>query len=265
METVEKISAGYRLTFPGGARKEFDFLVGAFGVNSSISRMFRIGYVPPPTWHTVQAEIPASNEFIVERLRNRIHIVPGRGKGIRFLAITPKDDFLTLTGSGEHVKIADLENERIRNVALASLLPQDAKVVCHCHPQVPVGVALQPIRADGDHRDAFIHLKNGINSTTPRAAAGDDRNGISSGPLGALSIALQLFRYDNVWNRLLLASMSVLRKPSFGCVPRVVNSGRRNMAQAHSLVGVCGDLLTGKSPVMPVYGRCGTCWALRGR
>src|SRR5512134_2938261 len=88
VEGIEKASAGYRVTFAGGAKHDFDFLVGAFGVNSGLSWKLPFGYRPPKTWHTVQAEIPAGAEFIAQRLRNRIHIIPAWSKRIRFLAIT---------------------------------------------------------------------------------------------------------------------------------------------------------------------------------
>lgn len=221
VEGIEKTRAGYRLAFPGGAKRDYDFLVGAFGVNTSLSRMLPFDYRPPKTWHTVQAEIPAGNEFIEQRLRNRIHIIPAWSKAIRFMAITPKDDFLTLTGIGEYVKIADLEAERSMNHALASLLPSDAKVLCHCHPLVPIGVAVRPY---SDRMavigDAFIsrHLKNGIESSHDTAgilAAAITTEGISESALRDhfYRPCLRLFRYDNVWGRALFGIFeSVLRK-----------------------------------------------------
>ena len=221
VEGIEKTSAGYRVMFPGGARRDFDFLVGAFGVNTGLSRKLPFGYRPPKTWHTVQAEIPAGAEFIAQRLRNRIHIVPAWSKGIRFLAITPKGDFLTLTGIGEHVRIADLEAERSRNRALASLLPAGARVLCHCHPRLPIGLARSPY-ADrmAIIGDAFIsrHLKNGIESShdTARilaeaiAGAGITREALRE---HFYRPCLRLFRYDNVWGRILFGIYeSVLRK-----------------------------------------------------
>ncbi|MBI5575641.1 MAG: hypothetical protein HY896_04685 [Deltaproteobacteria bacterium] len=254
VERIEKIPSGYRLAFTGGAVRDFDFLVGAFGVNSTVSRMLRIGYAPPATWHTVQAEIPASDRFIVERLKNRIHIVPGRGKGIRFLAITPKDDFLTLTGIGEHVKIGDLENERKINSSLASLLPEDAKVVCHCHPQAPVGVAEHPFAERvAIIGDAFIsrYLKNGIESShdTARILA----NALAFHGISVPALrerfhrpCLELFRYDNLWGRLLLGVYeSVLRKGRLSdAYLRIVNreAAEGNMTQARILWSVfAGD------------------------
>jgi flavin-dependent dehydrogenase len=218
---IETVPGGYRLGFTDGSSRKFDFLVGAFGVNSSVRRMLRVGYVPPKTWHTVQAEIPADNDFIVGRLHNRIHIVPAQTRTIRFLAITPKDDVLTLTGIGEYVKIADLERERMLNRVLASLLPEGARVLCHCHPQVPVGVAVDPIQDRfAVVGDAFIsrHLKNGIESSHDTArilALALTNHGVSRESLREHfhRPCLRLFRYDNVWGKVLFGIYeSVLRK-----------------------------------------------------
>lgn len=221
VENVCRTPSGYRLDFPGGRSEGFDFLVGAFGVNTAVLTKLGIGYTPPRTWHTVQAEIPADNDFIVSRLMNRIHIVPAIGKGIRFLAITPKDDFLTLTGIGEHVRIADLERERTGNRILAGLLPADSRVLCHCHPQVPVGYGRRPF----DDRlaivgDAFIsrYLKNGIESchdTTRILADAVTDHGISRRALRDhyYRPCLRRYRSDNFFGRILFGLYeSLLRK-----------------------------------------------------
>jgi flavin-dependent dehydrogenase len=211
VEGVERIPRGYRVRLSGDETQDFDFLSGAFGVNTTIARALAIGYVPPSTWHTVQAEIPADNAFIMDRLRNRIHIVAAAGKAIRFLAITPKDDVLTLTGIGEHVRIADLERERRENPVLARLLPEGARVLCHCHPQVPVGTARKPY-ADrfAIIGDAFIsrYLKNGIESSYETAkilAEAVAEHGVSEKALRDhfYRPCLRLFRYDNAWGKVL--------------------------------------------------------------
>jgi len=224
VERIEKVPGGYRLVFPDGNSRRFDFLVGAFGVNTAIVGKLHIGYVPPRTWHTVQAELPADGDFIVGRLRNRIHIVPATGKRIRFLAITPKDDFLTLTGIGNYVRIADLERERKENPVLTRLLPENARVMCHCHPQVPVGVAKRPF-ADriAILGDAFIsrHLKNGIESSCDTArilAEAVVDHGVSERALREhfYRPCIRRFRYDNLWGKVLFGIYeSVLKKRRF--------------------------------------------------
>jgi len=224
VERMERFPGGFRLEFPGGHTREFDFLVGAFGVNAGISRILDIPYVPPRTWHTVQAEIPADNEIIVRQLRNRIHILPAAGKRIRFLAITPKDDFLTLTGIGEHVRIRDLTREIEENRALATLLPPNVRILCHCHPQVPVGVGKHPY-ADrvGIIGDAFVsrYLKNGIESAhdTGRVLAEAVLDhGVSEPDLREhfYRPCIRRFRYDNRWGKVLFGIYeTVLRKSRF--------------------------------------------------
>ncbi len=218
---IERMGEGYRLRFSDGSSRDFDFIVGAFGVNSSISGKLGTGYRPPDTWHTVQGEIPAGNEFIVGTLRNRIHIVPAIGRNIRFLAITPKEEILTLTGIGEHVKIRDLENERSGNRALAALLPEGARILCHCHPKIPVGVARHPYSERmGIVGDAFIsrYLKNGIESsydTSRVLAEAIVSHGVSEAAMREhfYGPCIRQFRYDNVYGRLLFGIYeSVLRK-----------------------------------------------------
>lgn len=212
VEAVERTPGRvFRVLLAGGGRREFDFLVGAFGVNTTLARRLGTGYQPPATWHTVQAEIAADNAFITDRLRNRIHIVPAVSGAVRFLAITPKDDFLTLTGIGAHVRIRDLEAEVAGNPVLRALLPPGRRIICHCHPQVPVGVATRPF-GDGIAvvGDAFIsrHLKNGIESSHDTArflAEAIVRHGFSEAVLREhfFRRCVALFRYDNVWGRLI--------------------------------------------------------------
>ena len=232
VEGIVRTGRGFRVDFSGGGQREFDFLVGAFGVNSVVHRKLDIGYAPPSTWHTVQAEIPVDNDFVVNRLRNRIHILPAIGKSIRFLAITPKDDFLTLTGIGKHVRIADLERERGENGALADLIPPNVKFMCHCHPQAPVGYARNPlsdrIAVVGD---AFIsrYLKNGIESshdTSRVLAEAIARQGVSPEALRRYfhRPCLEQFRHDNIWGRVL-----------FGIYEEVLRKGRLSDAYLRSV------------------------------
>jgi len=254
VERIERVPGGFRLGFPGRHSRTFDFLVGAFGVNTEIARKLDIRYVPPRTWHTVQAEIPTDNERIVGTLRNRIHILPAVDRRIRFLAITPKDDFLTVTGIGKHVRIRDLRREMRENRGLSTLLPPDARILCHCHPQVPVGTARHPF-ADriAIIGDAFVsrYLKNGIESAHDTArilAEAVLDHGVSEPELRRhfYRPCIRRFRYDNRWGRVLFGIYeAVLRKSRFSdAYLRGVEGGVAGMqgAQARILWSVfAGD------------------------
>jgi flavin-dependent dehydrogenase len=234
VEKIQRIPDGFRVETGDGAIRDFDFLVGAFGVNAVITRKLVPEYIPPPTWHTVQSELPADNKFIVEKLRNRIHIVSALRKEIRFLAITPKDDFLTLTGIGEHVRIRDLEHERAENPILSGLLPPDTKVLCHCHPKVPVGIARNPFAERvAIVGDAFVsrYLKNGIESsydTSRILAEGILRFGVSKNALRDhfYRPCIRQFRYDNAWGKAL-----------FGIYEAVLRKGRISDAYLKHAIG----------------------------
>ncbi len=232
VEGISRTARGLRVALSGGGQREFDFLVGAFGVNSAVHRKIDIGYAPPRTWHTVQAELPVDNDFVVNALRSRIHIVPAVGKAMRFLAITPKDDFLTLTGIGKYVRIADLERERRDNRVLSDLLPPDARVMCHCHPQAPVGYARRPFADQmAIVGDAFIsrYLKNGIESshdTSRILAEAITRGGTSAAALhrNFHRPCLERFRCDNIWGKVL-----------FGVYEEVLRKGRLSDAYLRSV------------------------------
>lgn len=150
-----------------GKKEEFDILVGAFGVNSPISNYLIPEYTPPKTWHTCQAEIKVDPDYIPRVLGNMIHIFSTEDRRIRFIAITPKDEFLTISAIGEYVKIAYLREELEKNERLKAFLPEKYELICHCHPQAPVGCAVNAFD-DGVAviGDAFVSrfLKNGIES-----------------------------------------------------------------------------------------------------
>lgn len=190
---------------------EADLLVGAFGVNSRLAeKLAFFGYRPPDTWHTCQAEIYVGRPFNQERLRDMIHIFSPLGSGVIFSALTPKGDYITVTGIGKHVRIKDLERE-MKTSEMRRFLPDDWSILCHCHPKVPVTSAQAPFA------DRFViigdasysrFLKNGIESaffTALFAAETAFQRGISRKDFREfyLSRCHSMFRKDNWYGRLM--------------------------------------------------------------
>ena len=158
-----------------GTRVEYDLVVGAFGVNSQLGQRLIYGYQPPPTWKTcvIEARVPA--EFQQEKLGNLIHFFVLKQPDIRYVALIPKGQHVTITAIGENVDV--LATERLlRDTYMRDYLPSDWKLDCHCHPRVAVGAARLPYSDRfvivGDASDSR-YLKNGVESAlvTARLAA----------------------------------------------------------------------------------------------
>lgn len=170
--TLERRPA-IRLT--DGRVEEFDLVVGAFGVNSQLSQRLMYGYQPPPTWKTCVIEARVPEEFQRERLGRLIHFFVLKQADVRYVALIPKGEHVTVTAIGENVDVVSTER-LLRESYMRDYLPADWKLDCHCHPRVAVGAARLPY-ADrfvivGDASDSR-YLKNGVESAlvTARLAA----------------------------------------------------------------------------------------------
>ncbi|HEY0404368.1 MAG TPA: FAD-dependent monooxygenase [Pyrinomonadaceae bacterium] len=147
-------------------RIEYDLVIGAFGVNSQLSQRLLYGYVPPPTWKTCVIEARVSAEFQRERLHNMIHFFVLKQPDIRYVALIPKGEHVTVTAIGEDVDVATTER-LLRDSYMRDYLPPDWKLDCHCHPRVALGAARLPYSERfcivGDASDSR-YLKNGVES-----------------------------------------------------------------------------------------------------
>ena len=158
-----------------GARAEYDLVVGAFGVNSQLSQRLIYGYRPPPTWKTCVIEARVPREFQREKLQNLIHFFVVKQPDVRYVALIPKGEHVTVTAVGENVDVVSTER-LLRESYMRDYLPPDWKLDCHCHPRVAVGAARLPYSDRfvivGDASDSR-YLKNGVESAlvTARLAA----------------------------------------------------------------------------------------------
>ncbi len=189
---------------------EADLVVGAFGVNSRLSKEWDFGYLPPKSWHACQAEIEVEPGFIRDRHRDMIHIFTLGEKIVKFLAFTPKGRFLTISAIGEHVKIKDLE-EVLNYEEIRAYLPEGWRISCHCHPKIPVTAAKVPFYERlvmvGDACDSR-YLKNGIESaffTSLFAAESAIKYGISKEAFSKYYYprCRKMFSFDNRFGKFL--------------------------------------------------------------
>lgn len=250
------------IKFEGGEEK-LDLLVGAFGVNSTLTRKLSFGYRPPETWHTCQTELKVDRAFVQTRLKNMIHIFSTVKSGLHFLAITPKGNHLTVTGIGRHVRIRDLEQE-MKSPLVREYLPSHWESLCHCHPQVPVGYARRPY-ADrmviiGDAGFSRC-LKNGIESafiTAGLAAQTALSKGIASHDFyeNYYVPCLRTFGRDNYMGKLLFSLHRVVSANDtlFRICLEVVQAEQRNERdKAKRLSTIIWHMFTGDAPYKRIF------------
>jgi len=194
----------------GKVIEEVDLVVGAFGVNSRLSKEWDFGYSPPETWHACQGEIEVEPSFIREKHKDMIHIFTLGEKNVKFVAFTPKGRFITISAIGKHVKIKDLE-DILSYPEVKPYLPDKWEISCHCHPKIPVTAAKIPFYERlvmvGDACNSR-YLKNGIESaffTSLFAAESAIRHGISKEDFRKyyFSMCKKMFSFDNLFGKFL--------------------------------------------------------------
>ncbi len=162
----------------GGLKKKYDFVVGAFGVNTNIADGIHCGYKPPRLITFLQMEVNLPEDFVKEKFRDRVQLFPVYKNNIWFITMTPKANFVTITAVGKNVQLTDVKKEISGNRIYRSYLPhKDPDIKCMCQPKLPVGFAVKPYH----HRflvvgDACVsrYLKNGIQSALRTASIAAD-------------------------------------------------------------------------------------------
>lgn len=198
--------------------EEADLAAGAFGVNSSLSKRMPFGYVPPKTWHACQAEIEAGYNFIERNLRHNIHIFNIADPVIKFAALVPKENFISVSVIGRHIRIRDLENV-LRLPEFKDYLPKNWHVRCHCHPKIPITPARHPwndkLIMIGDACNSR-YLKNGIESAFQTAKLAADvvlNKGISGDIIYRhyYKKCMRVFNADNRYGKFLFGMNDIIR------------------------------------------------------
>ena len=227
-----------------GAETEFDLVVGAFGVNSQLSQRLIYGYQPPPTWKTCVIEARVSPEFQREKLGNLIHFFVLKQPDVRYVALIPKGEHVTVTAIGESVDVVSTER-LLRESYMRDYLPVDWKLDCHCHPRVAVGAARLPYSDRfvivGDASDSR-YLKNGVESALVTARLAADcviNHGVTAEDFEEhfWRACARVFGRDNVYGRALFKIYDrVFPHPLVAPVYFAVLHAERQMGKQHALL-----------------------------
>jgi len=151
---------------------EYDIIVAAFGVNSTFKKDIIIGnskYKIPKTEKALQLEISVSKDFIEKKIANRIYVFILNIPRINLVALTPKENYITLTLIGKDLIVKDLFNFLNNKIVKEKLnLPEEIRISCLCYPKLPIKGANYPYGnnfiAVGD-ANISRYYKDGIGSS----------------------------------------------------------------------------------------------------
>lgn len=134
------------LTSGGEDVMEADLVVGAFGVNSSTSKIFEEawdGYKKPDVTTAFITEIRLGEERVTDLFGSSIHffLLP-RPKNIEFTALIPKDDYVTMCTLGDNID-NDTISELIGTYEFKKALPEEfvREDFCRCFPKLTLNAA----------------------------------------------------------------------------------------------------------------------------
>ncbi len=127
---------------------EYDIIVAAFGVNSTFKKDIIIGnskYKIPKVAKALQVEIPVSKDFLDKKIANKIYVFILDIPRINLAALTPKENYLTLTLIGKDLVVKDFFNFLNNKIVKEKLgLPEETKISCLCYPKLPIKGASYP-------------------------------------------------------------------------------------------------------------------------
>jgi flavin-dependent dehydrogenase len=250
---------------------EADLVVGAFGLNTAILEKIvalEFGYRPPRWERAFQAELELGADHIRNRLGNSIHVFSPGTSRIRFAALTPKREHVTVSMIGSRsADISDLRELLAQPLVRRLFPPGDvlAGQYCRCRPRIAITAAKKPFT------DRFVivgdascsrYYKNGIESafiTAQFAAEAAFNAGISESALKRhyLGRVERVLIRDNFYGRLLFRTYDLISRNRLFAQTYylVASSEQREDPIAQLARQILWDMLTGNAPYRTIFYR----------
>lgn len=180
---VIEIEAGSelpRLVCADGHAAYYDLVAVAVGINSNLGYNIKglpTGFRSPAAAKTFICEFHLGADLIEQHLGSSMHVFLLDLPKLKFAALIPKGDFVTLCMLGEQIDV-DLVESFLNAPQVTACFPGGSlpQTVCHCFPRINIRAAVQPFA------DRFVMIgdcgvsrlyKDGIGSAyrTAKAAA----------------------------------------------------------------------------------------------
>ncbi|MDT8431806.1 MAG: cyclic nucleotide-binding domain-containing protein [Bacteroidales bacterium] len=173
---------GIILTMSDGSKKEYDLVVGAVGLNKKTLALFKNicpALKEPAQTKTYISEFHLGKTLTEKYIGDSMHVFLLNVPKIKFGAIIPKGDFVTLVLLGKNIKKEDV-HKFLQSDTVKKLLPSNFDLTrlssCQCYPSINTRGAKSAyddrVILIGDSASSKLY-KNGIGAayTTGKAAA----------------------------------------------------------------------------------------------
>ncbi|MGD2091320.1 MAG: hypothetical protein PVH61_34405 [Candidatus Aminicenantes bacterium] len=241
---------------------KYDFVIGAFGVNTEIKKLLKTGYKPPKTYKFLQLEIQLPEDFINRTYRDRVHMFPVYKNNIWFITLTPKWDFVTVTVAGKNVKLEDAKSEIMNNKNIKNFLPgKELNIRCSCTPEIPVNFSKKP------YANRFLvvgdacvsrYLKNGIESAFQTAFFAADtiiNHGLTEKVIKKWHCkrCKKIYRIDNICGKILYLMNRILYiHPLYTESQMILVKKEQITGKSAKFSEVLWDMFTGEKKYKPI-------------
>lgn len=242
-----------------------DLLVGAFGLSSTAQLFTGIGfgYQEPPAITTAIAELKMTEAYVRERFGTTINLFLLPDQGLKFAAMIPKGDYVTLCILGTTID-ADTIPAFLAKPVIRNVLPDPAAytVTCRCLPKMSVGAPKKPytdrIVVCGDSGSTRL-FKDGIGAAYMMGKAVAKTaifHGIGSSDFAEVyQPVYDSIIQDNKYGRLLFSATDVVRKSTV-LTRGMLETVRNEQADDHSakvLSTVLWEMFTGNERYKNIF------------
>lgn len=179
---LEKETDGITVKTQKTGDKKYDLVVGSVGLNPRSLQLFQKinpAFVPPKTTKTYICEFHLGNQLIIEYFGNSMHVFLLNLPNIKFGALIPKGEYVTLVLLGSEINM-EIASNFINSKTVSGCFPpgMELKAVnpCQCFPLINIKAAKEAycdrMVLIGDSSSSKLY-KNGIGAAyiTAKAAA----------------------------------------------------------------------------------------------
>jgi len=262
---------GVTLTTKDETKARYDLVVGAVGLNGKTLNLFKSicpSFEPPETTKTYISEFQMEPELIDKHFGNSMHVFLLNLANIKFGALIPKDNYVTLVllGNDINMEIASsfVNSEAVQRLFPPGIILEDI-TPCKCFPSINVKGAKLAYddRAVliGDSASSKLY-KNGVGAAyiTGKAAANTAIfNGISANAFRKYyqPVCSELDN-DNKLGKFIFAVTGIIQKSAFlkGALLSMVISEQRKASHKRRMSSVLWDTFTGSAAYKNIFVRC---------